>query len=167
MTYTERRPADQRFFDLIQHDEQSGCWRWRGNRSRNGYGRFHFQGSDRSAHRWAYERFVGPIPEDRQLDHTCHTADPTCPGGPGCLHRRCVNPAHLEPVTGLENTRRGTGHGKETRCPKGHPYSPENTYFMRWPSCPRGARFCKACMADRERQYRARKGQRQKEAVPA
>jgi hypothetical protein len=46
------------------------------------------------AHRFAYELLVGPIPEDLELDHLCRV-------------RHCVNPAHLEPVTHLENILRG------------------------------------------------------------
>lgn len=37
-------------------------------------------------HRWMYEQLVGPIPAGHHLHHTCF--DP-----------RCVNPAHLEPLT--------------------------------------------------------------------
>jgi hypothetical protein len=46
------------------------------------------------AHRFAYELLVGPIPEGLVIDHLCR-------------NRRCVNPAHLEPVTAEENWRRG------------------------------------------------------------
>jgi hypothetical protein len=54
-------PPEVRFPKLIQIDP-SGCWVWLGWKS-NGYGRFHVNGKDVRAHRWSYERFVGPIPE--------------------------------------------------------------------------------------------------------
>jgi hypothetical protein len=84
------------------------CWRWTGSVNAHGYGVIRPNGSDRvvRVHRVAYELFVGPIPEGLTLDHLCHSRDPDCPGGP-CVHRRCVNPAHLEPVTRSENVRRG------------------------------------------------------------
>src|SRR3546814_19356891 len=48
----------------------------------------------RQAHRISYELCVGPIPEGMELDHLCRV-------------RRCVNPAHMEPVTHRENVLRG------------------------------------------------------------
>lgn len=65
-----------------------GCWIWHAAKSK-GYGLF--QGS--RAHRWAYERMIGEIPASLTLDHLCG-------------NKSCVNPAHLEPVTRLENIRR-------------------------------------------------------------
>ncbi len=46
-----------------------------------------------SAHRTAYEIWVGPIPDGHEVDHTCH-------------NKLCINPAHLEAVTHPENLRR-------------------------------------------------------------
>jgi hypothetical protein len=48
----------------------------------------------RLAHRAYYETHVGPIPQGLQIDHKCG-------------NKLCVNPHHLEPVTGAENVRRG------------------------------------------------------------
>ena len=69
------------------------CWWWTGSLQSKGYGQFRLDGSLVLAHRYAYEICFGPIPEDLQIDHLC-------------LVRHCVNPAHLEPVTGDENIRR-------------------------------------------------------------
>jgi hypothetical protein len=103
------------------------------------------------AQRVAYELEVGPIPKGKALDHLCHNADLSCLGGAGCLHRRCVNPRHLEPVTMRENTMRGRGHGSETHCPSGHPYDDFNTYVY-----PRGGRGCRVCRADAMQRFLAR-----------
>ena len=84
----------------------TGCWKWLGVITPKGYGYFR-DGKMISAHRWSFSTFVGPIPDDLQIDHLCHTDDSSCPGGNDCPHRRCVNPAHLEPVTPQGNSLRG------------------------------------------------------------
>lgn len=111
------------------------------------------------AHRVAYEDLVGPIPDDLCLDHTCHTT--ACVLGNNCPHRRCVNPAHLEPVTSEVNARRGltgrVGGAKrgaqlraKTHCPAGHEYDAPNT---RW--TPVGGRVCRRCVREKQRERRA------------
>jgi hypothetical protein len=80
---------------LISKIDQSGnCWEWTGAKTRQGYGRIKWGGIFVAAHRASYEYFVGSIPEGRVLDHLCR-------------NRPCVRPEHLEPVTLLENLRRG------------------------------------------------------------
>ena len=70
------------------------CWEWTADRAKSGHGRIRVDGRTQMAHRIAYELLVGPIPEGLELDHLCRN---TC----------CVNPDHLDPVTHLENMRRG------------------------------------------------------------
>jgi hypothetical protein len=67
------------------------------------------------AHRWAYIHWKGWIPRGHTLDHRCHSEDESCPGGPSCLHRRCVDPEHLEPVTLAENQARRKGRKAKLR----------------------------------------------------
>lgn len=127
-----RPSAETRFLAKIV-EGPSGCWLWTGTTLR-GYGQFGIgsktDGTRRMtyAHRWAYEHFVGPIPDDLQLDHLCRVP-------------ACVNPAHLEPVTQLENQRRGK-KARQTHCVRGHEYTPENTGRNS-----RGCRLCKTCRA--------------------
>jgi hypothetical protein len=130
--------------------QANGCWLWMGPAgTRDGYGKFQpAPGQPKvMAHRWAYETFVGPIPEGHQIDHTCHTEDESCPGGPGCIHRRCCNPAHLEPVTASENTKRQRHYERaRTECPKGHPYEGDNLI-----EGSDGRRRCRTCDRARKR----------------
>ena len=85
-------------------------------------------------HRVVYENLVGAIPEGLSLDHLCRI-------------KRCINPAHLEPVTHAENVRRGNAgvyNSLKTHCPKGHEYTEENTHIGRKNnSVLRGCRTCR------------------------
>lgn len=112
----------------------SGCQLWQGARDRKGYGSLSHNGRRWSAHRAAYTGTKGPIPEGLHIDHLCRKPS-------------CCNPDHLEAVTPLENVRRGVaGQHRQisaqaiTACPRGHEYTPDNTYI-----CKRGKRSCKAC----------------------
>lgn len=73
---------------------KSACWVWLLSIRPDGYGQYRLDGRPRLAHRIAYERANGVIPDGLELDHLCRV-------------RACVNPDHLEPVTNRENTRRG------------------------------------------------------------
>jgi hypothetical protein len=87
-----RRPGPlDRFFAKVELT--LFCWEWLGAVGSSGYGVFHVGPGLELAHRYAYEALVGPIPDDHDLDHLCGNT-------------RCVNPAHLEPVTRAENVRR-------------------------------------------------------------
>lgn len=77
-------------------DRPDECWPWPGRKEPNGYGRVWFGGRLQYAHRVAYELHIEPIPDGLILDHTCHTRD-------------CFNPAHLEPVTHVQNLQNRAG----------------------------------------------------------
>jgi len=108
---TLESPRGRRFWAQVDKRGPGECWPWTGFVQSNGYGvrSTHNPGETRLAHRIAYEQLVGPIPAGLVLDHLCHTRDPDCADNDGCPHRRCCNPAHLEPVTRRENIARGRG----------------------------------------------------------
>jgi len=136
------RTLEERFMEKVLVDETTGCWLWQASLSL-GYGKIGTDDGSRGAHRVSYKLFVGPIPEGYTLDHTCHTNDPTCPGGE-CIHRRCVNPAHLEPVTLAVNKARGQSlpaqNARKTHCDHNHEFTPANTYVTA-----EGYRTCRTC----------------------
>jgi hypothetical protein len=76
------------------------CWTWRGRLDAKGYAKVNWRRCGHQyAYRMSYVLFVGPIPEGLEIDHVCKI-------------RNCVNPAHLEPVTHVENMRRSSGEGR-------------------------------------------------------
>lgn len=146
-------PAER--FERLHEKRPDGCWHWTGPLSPAGYGVLDARGRW-IAHRWAYEHFVGPIPDGFDIDHACHNPDPDCPGGDACLHRRCVNPAHLEPATRRENLSRSrhttVGRPPATECAKGHPLEGDNLYFDS-----DGRRRCRTCSREWGRAHRERR----------
>jgi hypothetical protein len=145
-------------------DAPDGCTIWTGALTTGGYGLMSADGRDRLVHRIAYELLVGPIPEGAQVDHTCHNRDLSCSGGP-CLHRRCINPHHLEAVTGRENTLRSThttpgGNARKSHCAAGHAFDETNTYLR-----PTGGRACKRCMSERSRAFKAKSRARREKII--
>lgn len=110
-----------------------GCWNFR-TVNYKGYGVF--EGG--CAHRVTYEWFVGPIPTGLHIDHLC-------------FNKACVNPAHMEPVTVAENTRRGNVWVRTGRCINGgHVLTPDNIYVSMLHGV--AQRTCRTCrMASRRR----------------
>lgn len=145
---TQMRAPIERFIEKTRLVE-SGCIEWTGGLNGVGYGQFYIgrtelgQTGKGYAHRWAYEQFVGPIPEGLHIDHLCR-------------NRACVNPDHLEPVTIRENLLRGIGpsarHADKTHCPAGHAYAGDNLRIG-----PTGQRFCRECSRVHAQQYRDKK----------
>lgn len=69
------------------------CWIWQGPARSDGYGLISRGGRRYLAHRQLYIEMIGPFDESLHIDHLC------------CV-KPCVNPAHLEPVTQSENSKR-------------------------------------------------------------
>lgn len=147
-------PPIIRFMSHVRRVREHECWLWDGMRAgeRRRYGVFR-PGSRQDdprvyAHRFAYEAWIGPIPEGMELDHVKER---------GCLTTLCVNPSHLEPVTRAENMRRT----RLTRCRSGrHDLTdPEN---MQWDKHGR-RRGCRPCLLERARRNAAARYERMKQ----
>lgn len=117
-----------------------GCWNWTGKATTKGYGMVKRERSRSSVmvYRLAYELLVAPIPQGMVIDHLCRNP-------------RCLNPAHLEPVSQKVNVHRGNSavveQASRTQCPQGHPLSGDNLYIQ----LRRGIqhRSCLACRHER------------------
>lgn len=171
-------------------DRTDTCWLWNGSTKAAGYGTFQIRREGETkwravnAHRYAYELWVGPIPEGLQIDHLCATP-------------ACVRPDHLDVVTQAENLRRKSeriyarpfchrGHeiavvgrtkagkckacvslrnkarwdkparAERTHCPAGHPYDGDNLRIVKTKTGT--GRRCRTCDNIRnQEQYRKRR----------
>lgn len=161
---SHRTPPEGRFWAKVDLDgpiplsqpELGPCNLWTGSMLNGGYGKFWLpdEPSARVAHACAWLLSGRTIPAGHELDHLCHTVDiATCPGGPACPHRRCVNVDHLELVTKQENTRRGLSfaarNAQKTHCTHGHPLSGANLYVDR-----QGGRECRTCRHENYLRYK-------------
>ena len=105
VTWTPRRPtAHERFTAKVKPDPNTGCHLWTGAMNNRGYARFCAGGRLMGAHRFAYETFVGPIPDGMHVLHRCDTP-------------RCVNPKHLFLGTDLDNARDRDAKGRHVPLP--------------------------------------------------
>ncbi len=131
-----------RFWSKV--DKSGSCWNWLAGR-RRGYGQFHVVVGMHNfpAHRVAYLMFNGLINREFELDHLCR-------------NRACVNPNHLEPVSGRTNVLRGTGiatrNAQKMHCKWGHPLTGKNVYITK-----NGQRHCQPCVVRRTREWRQRR----------
>lgn len=146
------KPTDtERFWSQVDQRDPDECWPFVGFVRGNGYGLFGLGRTSITAHRYAYISRCGPIDTGLHVDHVCHNADSSCPGGGGCLHRRCCNPAHLEAVTPLVNTRRrfrNHPHVAVENCRAGHELTGWNRYER-----PNGRVDCRICAAEARGRY--------------
>ena len=97
----DQGPLEDRFYDPEEAFSAwakpgDGCTEWTGWISPGGYGKFKTGGKATFAHRYAWERVNGPIPDGVVVDHACRNTT-------------CVNVEHLRLATHAENTRNLSG----------------------------------------------------------
>ena len=128
-----KESREERFWEKVELIPFHSCWEWVAAKTKLGYGKFSkTKGGWDFAHRYSYELIKGKIPHGKMLDHLCRNPS-------------CVNPNHLEPVTGYINQLRSPislvyKNSLKTNCPKGHPYSGNNLFIER-----DGSRKCRIC----------------------
>lgn len=141
-----------RNFDTLYEEAQleptsEGCFLWPGAKhKKTGYGLY----SGKYAHRLAWEREIGTIPEGLTIDHVGHRFET----------RRCVNVDHMEVVTRTENAMRGNSpiadNARKTHCLRGHELIGDNL-IVRKKSGRAPSRECRTCKrAAENRRYHAR-----------
>lgn len=91
---------DQRF--LLSVEKTDTCWLWTGYMKQHNYGLFMANNKQWLTHRYAYEKWVGPIPQGKFLDHICHNPS-------------CVRPDHLRPVSNKQNRENHSGLQKNNK----------------------------------------------------
>ncbi len=143
-TLIKRFDAKSPDSDSLSHDG-TPCRIWTGYINRDGYGMFADGKRLMRAHRFSYEQYIGPIPEDFHVDHLCR-------------RRACVAPLHLEAVpcaTNIQRGESGKARGEQmlakTHCPKGHPYEGDNLYLRASSPASRSGRSCRECARQRGR----------------
>lgn len=82
-----------------QVDPDTGCWLWKGSRGTTGYASTRYNGRAVGAHRAYYAHYVGPIPANTVVMHTCDRP-------------HCVNPEHLRLGTPADNMRDMNAKGR-------------------------------------------------------
>jgi hypothetical protein len=71
-----------------QTKREGHCLVWIGKLDRYGRGLFHFRGKTVAAHRWAYERVHGKVPDGMAVMQDYF-----------CVSKACVEPLHLEAMS--------------------------------------------------------------------
>lgn len=131
------RYDDYHFRLLSRISFAKGCWKWLGHKHNEGYGLIKKGNKSYRVHRIMYELLVGTIPAGMELDHLCRNTS-------------CVNPKHMEVVTGRENILRSecppAKNARKTTCLRGHLFSEDNIYKLK-----DGSRACKTCDKMRHR----------------
>jgi hypothetical protein len=139
LEYQYKPSLIERFWQYVEKSDADSCWNWKGALTKKGYSVFSVNAKYTRGHRFSYELAKGKIPKGLVVDHLCRNTS-------------CVNPNHLEAVSGRINILRGLSpsakNATKTHCPKNHEYTYENTGYTIT------RRYCKQCKKERARATR-------------
>ncbi len=139
------RDMQERFWEKVTYEPNTGCWLWIAGLYTTGYGQFSLSSKQKSvrSHVLSWQLLRGEIPNGMHLDHTV------------CRIKSCVNPDHMVLRTPTDHTWQPDSAASmmrvKTHCPKGHEYNHENTYTRRFVSKngkPQINRMCRQCGRD-------------------
>jgi hypothetical protein len=99
------------FLQNTMLDVDTGCMNWQHYKNADGYGRMSFERKVTSAHRFAYNLFVGEIPKGMVVRHKCHNP-------------ACCNPEHLLIGTQFDNIQDMVKAGRHLSPKKKKPKPP-------------------------------------------
>jgi hypothetical protein len=121
MPFKKTMTDEERFWVNVNKTET--CWLWTAGKTKQGYGKFWFDGKRGRAHRYAFILFNGSIPDGLLVCHSCDV-------------RACVNPKHLWLGTHSDNSadmhrknRQPPQNKPKTHCRKGHEYAVLGTWI--------------------------------------
>lgn len=104
LAFMDPEEAFQAYAEPIVGDPN--CLIWTGALNSSGYGSVRVEGRTVSAHRYAWSRERGPIPDGMMVDHIC-------------WNRCCVNIDHLRLATKAQNMQNRSGANRDRSLPRG------------------------------------------------
>ena len=99
-----RKYLAMRIINGLDSAPEVGCWEWKRSKNIYGYGTLKVNGKTVTAHKTAYELFVGEVPDGLLVLHSCDNPS-------------CINPAHLHVGTQSDNMKECYERGRSSIKP--------------------------------------------------